>query len=519
MNQPKWVVIARNEYRLMTSGSLLLRRYLPFIVIVLTFLFIFVLAPAIFDLVRSDFIVLMLSNAALSFWAILLLTFFFYFMIIPITNTLKEEQTSELEIFLAAPVKPEQVLLGKFMGKFVLYGTGSAIIAGILAGAFTLLEISAIQMLIIVVTVLLTLITGLWFGTVIAAVLRTRLSKTARGTDIGKALSLIIILPLLGFVYALISGAIFGALENPSTVDLVETLLGIFPTTWVADILVAFGQNPGLLFPSGSLTALAILGIVLFSVGSFFIGNRAVARAYSLEPTSFSSFRARKEGIAIRSIRKLTGSGQFSVVVVTMFKDWGRRLENISKVGYILGLVFLLAIFFSRPEDPFGVVILLQFMVGFLAAFVVGEVTIRGKEILFIYRKAPYGEKRLVWGRLVQAWLIVAPISFLVTLISLAFIPDLPVTDLLIYPLFMVQLGMAVTAFVLGLFLVQPAFSEKSGEMIINMMGTLFIFFILIILSITYFGILGLVILFIPLSWILAICLLFFGLKKLSQIE
>lgn len=513
------MIIAKNEYRLMTSGSALLRRYLPLLVIVLTLVFIFVLAPAFFDLVKNDFLVLMLSNAALSFWAILLLTFFFYFMIIPITSTLKEEQASELEIFLAAPVRPEQVLLGKFMGKFILYGTGSAIIAGILAAAFTLLEISAIQMLIIVVTVLLVLVTGLWIGTVIAAVLRTRLSKTARGTDIGKALSLIIVLPLLGFIYALMSGAIFTALENPSTVDLVETVLGIFPTTWGADILVTFGQNPGQLSPSGSLTALAILGIMIFSVGSFFIGNKAVARAYSLEPTSFSSFRAKREGMAIKSIRKLTGSGQFSVVVVTMFKDWGRRLENISKVGYILGLVFLIAIFFTTPESPFAVVILLQFMVGLLAAFVVGEVTIRGKEILFIYRKAPDGEKRLVRGRLVQAWLIVTPISFLVTIIALAFIPGLPIVDLVLYPLFMVQLGMAVSAFLLGLFLVKPAFSEKSGEMILNMMGTLFIFFLLIILSITYFGILGLVVFFIPVSWIMAISLLFLGLNRLGQIE
>jgi hypothetical protein len=38
----------------------------------------------------------------------------------------------------------------------------------------------------------------------------------------------------------------------------------------------------------------------------------------------------------------------------------------------------------------------LENLIDVFAAFVVGEVTIRGKESLFIYREAPYGEERLV---------------------------------------------------------------------------------------------------------------------------
>lgn len=519
MNLPKWFVIAKNEYRLMTSGSLLLRRTLPYLLVALLLLFVFILGPALFDLIKSDWLVLILSQAALSSIAIILLTLFFYFMVIPITNTLKEEQASELEIFLAAPVKPEEVLLGKFMGKLVVFGTLAAIIAGLFAAAFTLVGIDIVQMLVIVITILLLLVSGLWIGTVIAAVLRTKLSRTAKGKDIGKGLSLIIALPLLGLMYALFSGMMFSALEDPSTANLVETILALFPTTWGADILVSYANFPGLMFPPETLVAVAIPGVILFTIASFFIGNRVVARAYSLEPTSFTSSSVKKDGFLLKFVEWATGSGQFSVMVITIFKDWGRRLENLSKVGYVVGLVFLLAVFITRPEEPTAVIILLIFMIGLLAAFVVGEVTIRGKEMLFIYRKAPRGENRLVWARLIQGWFIVVPVTTLIVLIMLAFIPGLPLIDLFAYLLFMDQMAMAITVFSLGVFLVMPAFSEKTGEMVLNMMGTMLLFFILFVIGEVFLGSIGFVLFYIPVSWAISLSVLYLGLKNLSRIE
>jgi hypothetical protein len=518
VKRPKWITIARNEYLLMTSGLPTLRRFLPPIIIAVAMLFLLVLAPLMISIVDEPLQDLISSQAGMASVAILLLTFSFYFMVIPITNTLKEEQASELEIFLSAPIRPVDVIMGKFMGKSVVYGSGAFIIAAVTAAIFTVTDIGNAQLLIIAAIVFLLLMTSLWIGTVLAAVLRTRLSRTARGTDIGKALSMILVLPLLGLMYAFISGAMFDFLNDPSTSETIRTVLGLFPTTWGAELIITFSQNPGMVLPQGSWALPAIIGVLLFTIGSFYLGSRLIDRSHNLEPTTFGPSRA-KEGLITRGIRFITGSGSFSTIIVTLFKDWGRRLENLSKIAYIFGLVFLLAIFFTGPEDPFGVVITLQFMVGFLGAFVVGEVTIRGKEMLFLYRKAPGGERRLVRARLIQGWLLVIPSTILLTFLFLLFIPDPRSIELLLYPMFMAVSGMTMTAFTLGLFLIKPAFAERSGEFIINMMATLLVYFILLILVMSLLGALGLAVVYLPLAGLIGALTLYIGSRRIIRIE
>jgi len=58
-------------------------------------------------------------------------------MIIPVSNSLRETQTEQLEIFLAAPIKPGDVLVGEFLGALPFY----AIVITIIAGSFTALMI------------------------------------------------------------------------------------------------------------------------------------------------------------------------------------------------------------------------------------------------------------------------------------------------------------------------------------------------------------------------------------------
>jgi hypothetical protein len=85
----------------------------------------------------------------------------------------------------------------------------------------------------------------------------------------------------------------------------------------------------------------------------------------------------------------------------------------------------------------------------------------------------------------------------------------------------------AIVAFVLGLSLVNPAFSDKSGNQWMNMMITMFaipngLFLVPLIVLGRAFD-LGLYqILFfvtVPLSWLLGIVFLYLGKRKLSRIE
>ena len=116
MTVPKWLIIARNEYRIHTSRIRKIRRYFPYLDTGILAVYVAFIAPSFASLFIDDFLALILSYAAVATVQIILFLIFIYFMIIPITQTLREVQAEQLEIFLAAPIKPSDVLLGEFVG-------------------------------------------------------------------------------------------------------------------------------------------------------------------------------------------------------------------------------------------------------------------------------------------------------------------------------------------------------------------------------------------------------------------
>lgn len=146
----------------------------------------------------------------------------------------------------------------------------------------------------------------------------------------------------------------------------------------------------------------------------------------------------------------------------------------------------------------------------------VGEVTVRGKENLFIYRKAPSGEGRLVKGRLLQGWLVVVPIVVVYATISLILVPQITFISLLTYAGLLVLIVAAYVAFTLGLFLLMPVFSEKPTELMGNAMILMMVSIGLFIVSTIVFGFL---LLYVPLIWLVGIVFLYLGKRNLSRIE
>jgi hypothetical protein len=202
-----------------------------------------------------------------------------------------------------------------------------------------------------------------------------------------------------------------------------------------------------------------------------------------------------------------------------MFKDYSRRLQNITWIIYIVGILILFLAFVSDFEGPLDVVIMSQFLFALLAAVVVGDVTIRGKENLFIYRKSPNGEHRFVKARLLQSCIVVIPIVALATSIPLSFIPDTNLIIIIAYTGYTSLNAAAYTSFALGLFLLKPAFSEKTGEfmaniMIVNMVAVFLFIFLMII-----FGTPLSLFLFSGIIWLIGINMLYFGKHNLSRIE
>ena len=470
MAVPKWLVIARNEYRIRTSSIRGIRPYFPYLVIGLLAIYILLIAPAFVSLFIDDFLAFILSQVAVAMMQIILFMIFFYFIIILISNTLKEVQTEQLEIILAAPVKPSDVLLGEFLGVMPFYAIAATVIIGLFTAILYPLGLDLLQIAIIITIFVVMFFSAFWIGTVIAAILRTKLGKTTRGKDIEKALSLVIALPAIALLYAIMGGGLLEALANPGTNETVKAILGLLPSSWGAEVFISFASNPGNIAIVGFETLIRFGGLIVFFIATLWLGVKGADRAYSLEPTTFIAPKAKPDGAFYRTIKYLGGRGSFGILLISTFKGYSRRLQNLSYIAYAVGLIFLVNIFFTNPNEPMDALIMGVFLFPFLAASVASDATLRGKDTLFIYRKTPSGVGRFVKARLVQGWLVAVPIAAIVTTISTIFIPQTTLISMLTNVGIAMLIVAANLAFALGLFLINPAYSEKGGEFVLNLM-------------------------------------------------
>ena len=468
---PKWFVVARNEYRVYTSSIRKIRPYFPYLAIGLLTIYVLFVAPAITSLFINDFLAFIITNAAVPMVQIILFMFFFYFLLFPISNTLREVQTSKLETFLAAPLKPSDVLLGEFLGKMPFYAIAIAVIAGSFTALLNPLGLDMVQNAIIIIVFVITFLSAIWLGTVIAAILRTKLGKAARGKDIGRALSVIIVLPMIAVMYAIIGGDLIEVLVDPTASGTVRAILGLLPSSWGAEIFVSFASNPSNVGAVGLETLTRFGGLIAFFVAVLWLGAKAANRAYSLEPTTFSATRVKPDGFFYKTVGYLGGSESSGTLLVSIFKDYGRRLENLSWLVYAVGLIAMISIFisdpFSSPRDPLVVLSLLA--IPLLAGFVVGTVS-RGKEKLFLYRKTPSGVGKFVKARLLQGWLVAVPIAAVIMTVSTVQVPQITLFPLLVNTIWGSLRAMASIAFLLGLALLIPVFAEESRERTLGIM-------------------------------------------------
>jgi hypothetical protein len=519
------MVIARNEYRIGTSSFRSVRRYFPYIAAAVLLLWIIILAPAFVGIFIDDVSSFFLSQAAAGMVQVLFFTFFFFFMTFPISLAMKEVKAEEQEIFLSAPINPSDILLGKFLGQLPFYAIGIALLMGFFTAVLKPLGLDFIQMIIAVIVSVVTFLAALWIGIVITAILRTKLGRTSRGKDIGKGLSMIIVLPVVALLYALMSGGVLKVLADPDAGGAMVKILAWFPTSWGAKVITNLTSHPGDIGALG-LEALGWFGALLsFFIAVLWLGARIGNRVYRIETTSFSTLKAKSDGAFYNMLKKIGGGRSFGTILVSVFKDYVRRLQNLSRVVYVIGLFILLNIFFVETNNPREALLITQFLIPVFSAFVVGEVTLRGKENLFIYRKAPSGEAKVVKARLLQGWIVVIPIAALMAVTTLLRSSQTTFSSLLAFTGLIMIAAMAYVAFALGLFLLIPAFSEKSGEFALNIM-ILSMFSILlfigsreILLAANIKSLFYVQILQIFLSWIVGIVILFLGKERLRKIE
>jgi hypothetical protein len=397
----------------------------------------------------------------------------------PISDTLRELHTEQIEIFLAAPIKPSDVLLGEFLGEMPFYALAIAVVTGTFTAFLTPLGLDIAQIAIIIAVFVITFLSAFWIGIVISAVLGTKLGKIARGKDLGRALAVIIVLPMIAVLYAIIGGGLPEALVNPETSQMVRTALGVLPSSWGAEIFVAFAYNPGNIGTVGFETLTLFVGLLTFFAAALWVGTKVANLAYSLEPSKFTSSKAKPDGFFYKAIRSVGSGGSFGILLSSIFKDYSRRLENLSWIIYAVGLVVLIRIFISDPssEPVDQLVFLSELAIPFLAAFVVGTVS-RGKGTIFLFKKSPFGIGKFVKARLVQSWLVAVPIAAALIVVFTILLPQISLESLVINIVWGSLRTLALVNVVLGLAIITPIFAEESRErnmgIIINLMVVLF---------------------------------------------
>jgi hypothetical protein len=472
-------VVAKNQYRITTSGICGIRPYFPYLIIGLLAVYVAFIAPAVVSPFIDDFLAFIITQAAVPLVQIVLFMFFFFLILFPISDTLRELQTGHLEIFLAAPINPSDVLLGEFLGRMPFYAIAITVITGTFTALLNSLGLDMAQNAIIIIVFIVTLLSAFWIGIVTAAILRTKLGKTTRGKDVGRALAIVIVLPMIAVMYAILGGGLLEALVDPGTSGMVRAVFSVLPSSWAAEVFVSFASNPGNISAVGLETLTHFGGLLAFFVAVLWLGAKAANHAYSLEPTTFVSSRAKPDGFFYKTIRSVGGGSSFGTLLASIFKDYSRRLENLSWIVYVVGLIIMLRIFFSDPSsEPIDQLLFFSEMaIPFLAAFVVGTVS-RGRETIFIYKKSPSGMGKFVKARLLQGWLVAVPIAAVLIIVSTILIPQITLTSLLINTIWGSLRTLASVVLILGLAIINPIFAEGSRErnlgIVINLMVIIF---------------------------------------------
>ena len=142
-------------------------------------------------------------------------------------------------------------------------------------------------------------------------------------------------------------------------------------------------------------------------------------------------------------------------------------------------------ILISQPDDPESAFVMSLFIGPILAAFVTSDISLQGKENLLLYKQTPTRTGKYLGMKLFQYLLIILPIVLVVETTINLLVPNITLEMLFLNVTLTLLVATAAIIFAIGLFLVNPAFHDKSGEFMINIQicvfGVTIAFFILLI--------------------------------------
>ena len=456
-----WLAIAKAEFQVLSSSMRRNRKLYVGILYALAFVWAIVLTPMIYNAVlgaifpmevlRPMLMVIfpgLMRTVGLFLWLILLL--------FPLSMALQEIKIGQWEIFLSNNVRTRDIMTGTFLGKLGLYGLIIILLAPLLIAPFMLaFEVSIIGQLLVYGVVTMLAMGTIWFSNFLTSVIQARLGDSSRGNDIAKALAMVVaivvIIPMYGLMFFL-----------PTLSEMMGmNAVLILPSTWFADLISWLAIT----FNGIGLTATQIsdfsvvlqLNMVVTSVLAigFVLGTIGLAlgtadRVFTIEAGVRTEVvtTVGRENLFLRGIRRIN-SGPFGSLVVTNFKDFLRKAQNLSKIGYGLILAIIMPVIMTSMDieylqfkELFMMLIVMMSLIG--AMPFAGTGFLESKDQLWIIQGAPSGASRYVKSRIASQALIGIPLAAIPSVV-IYFLIGMTVVE------FVILLGLGYVAVIGGM--------------------------------------------------------------------
>ena len=525
-----WLAIAKNEIRLWSSRFRNHRPLLFLVIGLILIIYAFILVPLVVStfagLVQPFFSIYPVFMYTII--ALVLLYIFIWCITYPLSTMLQGAQDlgGQLEILLSTPVKAQDILFGKFIARLPTYLILLFALGPWLVNIFV--PLSFLEQIFVYLVLFGLIVMAMWLGTLLASYIETKVRKSERSRDLGRAMTFIITIVTVGLMYG-VMWIIMSGFSDPTSP--LHTILQAFPSTWGTIIILnIFGVTNEALFISVN-TGVFIALLIGVTVIALYGGFKAAGRFYSLEPTEMGTERITSEGRIYRIARSLI-PGDFGVQIVSQLKQFTRKMENFSRIGYAVGMSTIIVVFqaVSNPaieELNIGFISLFAtYMPAMMMAGLLGTwVVIGSKDNLWIYKKAPNGVSRYVRSVYIVHLIYTIPIALIFVGI-LTVILGATLGDILLSMGFMVLFLLFLMAMAIGLAFIFPTFEERGSKVAILMMsffgltsgimtGAIFLAFGVF----TFLG--GYAIPLISLLFVvpLGVVLLLIGIKKLKALE
>jgi hypothetical protein len=450
----QWLAIAKAEYLVLSVSMRSHRRVYLGILASLAFIWAAIIAPIMIGGMLNLVIPMstlqpllqvvfpgLMRTISLFLWIVLLL--------FPLSYALQEIKIGQWEIFLSNNVRTRDIMAGTFLGKIPLFGLIVIFLSPLLITPLVLaFEVSIIGQILIYGAITLLSLGTIWFSNFITSIIQARLGDSSRGNDIAKALAMvvavIVIIPMYGLMFFL-----------PTMTEMMgmDAFL-ILPSTWFADAMSWFavtfngvGLTGSQVIGFGSILQLDMLtstalmsGFVLLTIG---LALGMADRVFTIEAGVRTEVvtTVGKENIILRGVRRVA-PGSFGSLMVTHFKDFMRKAQNLSKIFYGVVLATIMPVIMMSMDigdeafvlgDMFITIVAMMALVG--AMPFAGAGFLESKDQLWIIQGTPSGASRYVKSRIVtQALigivLIIIPTVVLILLIEMTLLETLMLTGL-----------------------------------------------------------------------------------------